>query len=74
MMKQMLVSKEEMFRLAYGGPRQSKIFDQVILDESVYLRPLGQPKEMYDWPSPPKEDYIEGKPKEPKPWQKLKPR
>lgn len=83
-MKQMLVSrsmKEEMFRLIYGGPRprHDPVFDQVILDESVYLRPLGQPmkisREAFDtiWTSTPKEDYIEGKPKEPKPWQKLIP-
>jgi len=81
MMKQMIVSramKEEMLRLAYGGPRPSPIFDQVILDEAMHLRPLGQPmkisrEELYHWPSPPKEDYIEGKPKEPKPWQKFIP-
>lgn len=72
MMKQMIVSREEMLRLAYGGPRPSPIFDQVILDESVYLRPLGHKisrEELYHWPSPP----IEGKPKDPKPWQKLIP-
>ena len=79
MMRQMIVSramKEEMLRLAYGE-RRYPIFDQVILDESAYLRPLGQPikigREMYEWTSPPKEDYIEGRPKEPKPWQKLIP-
>lgn len=68
-MKQMIISramKEEMLRLSYGGPRPSPI-----LDESVHLHPLGQPmkisREIYQ--SPP----IEGKPKEPKPWQKLIP-
>lgn len=71
-MKQMIVSREEMLRLSYGGPRPSPIFDQVILDESVHLLPLGQiSRETFDtiWTSPPKE----GKPKDPKPWQKLIP-
>lgn len=41
MMRQMIVSRKEMLRLAYGGPRPSPIFDQVILDEAMHLRPLG---------------------------------
>ena len=76
-MRQMIASKEEMLRLAYGG-------DQVILDESVFL-PLGHEisREAFDtiWTSPPKEEYIEGNPRDPKPWQtfipdnrKLKPK
>lgn len=76
MMRQMIVSRKEMLRLAYGGPRPSPIFDQVILDEAMHLRPLGHRisrEELHHWPSAPKEDYIEGKPKEPKPWQKLIP-
>lgn len=71
MMRQMIASREEMLRFAYGG---KSVFDQVILDEAAYMRPLGQiSREMYDWPSPPKEDYVEGRPKEPKPWQKFIP-
>lgn len=84
-LKSTLYTQEKMLRLAYGD-RRYLIFDQVILDESVYLRPLGHKisrEELYHWPSPPKEEYIEGNPRErdPKPWQtfipdnrKLKPK
>lgn len=69
-------AREEMLRFAYGD-RRYPIFSQVILDESVHLRPFGQPmkisREMYEWISPPKEDYVEGRPKEPKPWHSLIP-